>query len=203
MAFYTIASLEQGSQEWLKWRRGVIGASDAPTIMGENPWGSKNYLVKEKLGLNPPFNGNAATREGQFLEEHARRALVAEAGFDLEPMVIQDDKSPHIAASLDAMSANYEHLFEIKCGKKTYEHVADKATVPTYYYGQLQHMLMIVDLPVIYFTVYRPDRKMLTMQVPYDTQYIKRLKIEEEDFSKILRSRGHKLQSKFKGKLVS
>ena len=50
MSFYLIDDLEQGSREWHAWRKGVIGASDAPKIMGENPWGSRASLLDEKLG---------------------------------------------------------------------------------------------------------------------------------------------------------
>lgn len=203
MGFYAIEALEQGSPEWLNWRRGVIGASDAPTIMGENPWSSASYLMKDKLGLNPPFHGNAATRDGQYHEAHARKALIEEAKFNLIPLVVQDDKIPHIAASLDAVSEDFQHLFEIKCGIKTYQYVAEEREVPNYYYGQLQHMLMVLDLPTIYFTVYRPDQKMLTMAVRSDAGYIKRLKAKEKDFVKELTARGHAMQKTFKGKLVT
>ena len=65
MSFYFIDDLEQGSTEWHAWRRGVIGASDAATIMGENPWASARRLMEEKLGLHRAFGGNAATREGK------------------------------------------------------------------------------------------------------------------------------------------
>ncbi len=203
MGFYAIENLEQGSTEWLEWRRGVIGASDAPTIMGENPWSSANHLMKDKLGLNPPFHGNAATRDGQYHESFARKALIKEAKFNLIPLVVQDDKVPYFAASLDAVSEDFQHLFEIKCGVKSYQYVAENKRVPKYYYGQLQHMLMVLDLSVIYLTVYRPDQKMLTMQVPFDFQYVKTLKAKEEDFAKALTARGHKMQKTFKGKLVT
>ena len=55
MSFYLIDDLEQGSREWHAWRKGVIGASDAPKIMGENPWGSRSSLLDEKLGLVREF----------------------------------------------------------------------------------------------------------------------------------------------------
>jgi len=203
MGFYAITALEQGSIEWLNWRRGVIGASDAPAIMGENPWTSASYLIKDKLGLNRPFNGNAATREGQRLEEFARRALIKETGTKLIPLVVQDAKIPFIGASLDAISQDFQKLFEIKCGAKSYQFVEENKTVPNYYYGQLQHMLMVLDLPQISFTVYRPDKKMLTLNVPFDSQYIKRLKRLEKEFANELTSRGHKMQSEFKGQLFT
>jgi putative phage-type endonuclease len=43
---------DQGRGEWLAWRHGGIGASDAPALMGENPWKSERRLFAEKCA--PP-----------------------------------------------------------------------------------------------------------------------------------------------------
>ena len=75
MSFYLIDDLEQGTDEWRAWRKGVIGASDAPKIMGENPWGSRESLMNEKLGFISEFKGNSKTREGNNLEGDARNSL--------------------------------------------------------------------------------------------------------------------------------
>ena len=37
---FLLVNLEQGTDDWHAWRRQGIGASDAPTIMVENPWKS-------------------------------------------------------------------------------------------------------------------------------------------------------------------
>ena len=105
MSFYLIDDLEQGSAEWLDWRRGVIGASDAATIMGENPWASATKLLEEKLGLHQSFGGNAATREGHRLEEFARESLEKKYRHKIMPTVVQDSKDPFLAASLDGIDA--------------------------------------------------------------------------------------------------
>jgi putative phage-type endonuclease len=202
MGFYNLNNLEQGSAKWLAWRRTVVGASDAPTVMGENPWAKPAYLMQEKMGLTREFGGNDATREGQRLELFARQALEKESGLKLAPTIIQDEEHPFLAASLDAISKDFKHLFEIKCGKKSYEYVAENRKVPSYYYGQLQHMLMITQLSVMYLTVYRPDQKMLTLQVPYDEAYIHKLRNTELKFVDELVDRGHKIQDKFHGKLI-
>lgn len=39
---------EQGSIPWLRWRHDGIGGSDAPALMGENPWRSAKALFAEK-----------------------------------------------------------------------------------------------------------------------------------------------------------
>jgi len=33
-----VVDLEQGTPQWLAWRRAGIGASEAPVIMGLSPW---------------------------------------------------------------------------------------------------------------------------------------------------------------------
>ena len=48
MSFHVIDH-EQGSIPWLRWRHDGIGGSDAPALMGENPWRSAKALFAEKV----------------------------------------------------------------------------------------------------------------------------------------------------------
>lgn len=203
MSFYLIDDLEQGSTEWHAWRRGVIGASDAPKIMGENPWGSRSSLISEKLGLTPEFQGNARTREGNNLEGFARRSLETKFKVKLKPTIVQDSKEPFLAASLDAICSEYENLYEIKAGMKAYEHTKLTRSVPDYYVGQLQHMLMITELEYLTYAVYRPEQPLLTISVYRDENYIKRLRKKEIEFVQELADRGHAVQYEFIGRLVN
>jgi putative phage-type endonuclease len=200
--YYELPHLEQGSDEWRRWRKGVIGASEAPTIMSENRWQSAQYLLEEKLGLKQEFTGNAATREGHRLEEEARRLLIRNFQVDLGPTVIQDGEVPYFAASLDAIDATHSQVFEIKCGAKAYETVASKREVPSYYYGQLQHILMITQLDKIVYAAYRPHSTLITLEIGRSESYISRLRETEEKFAEALRNRGHRMQGEFKGKPV-
>jgi len=201
--YFEIPNLEQGSEEWRRWRKGVIGASDAPTIMNENQWQSAEYLLDEKLGLKPEFEGNSATREGNRLEEVARRELAKKFRIKLEPTVIQDGKVPYFAASLDAIDKHHQQVFEIKCGAKAYEIVASKREIPNYYFGQLQHILMITQLDKIIYTAYRPYSQLITIEIGRNETYISRLRDTEEKFAENLRKKGHKLQTEFKGRQIS
>ena len=56
------------TDEQVALRSSGIGASEIATILGENPYSSPHDLWMDKLGLRPPFKGNAATRAGQMLE---------------------------------------------------------------------------------------------------------------------------------------
>ena len=199
MSFYLIDDLEQGSAEWLDWRRGVIGASDAATIMGENPWASATKLLEEKLGLHQSFGGNAATREGHRLEEFARESLEKKYRHKIMPTVVQDSKDPFLAASLDGIDSSNTRIYEIKCGLKSYEKTRDTGAVPAYYVAQLQHMMMVTQLDSLIFAAYRPDEKLISFEIERDERYIKRLRKEELNFIQELKSHNHYLQYEFRG----
>ena len=203
MSFYLIEDLEQGSSEWHAWRRRVIGASDAHIIMGENRILSRSRLMREKLGLEHEFNGNAATREGRDLEEPARELLSREYNLKLIPTIVQDAQEPYLAASLDAICTNYKEIFEIKAGAKTYEHIRTKKNVPRYYIAQLQHILMITQRESITFACYRPNESLITLDVYRDDKYIEKLRKRENEFVKELVDSGHDIQYQFVGRLVN
>ena len=199
MSFYLIDDLEQGSIEWHNWRRGVIGASDAATIMGENPWASSRRLLEEKLGLHRALSGNAATREGHRLEEFARESLERKYRHKIMPTVVQDSKDPFFAASLDGIDASKTRIYEIKCGLKSYEKTRGTGDVPAYYIAQLQHMMMVTRLDSLIFAAYRPDQPLISFVVERDERYIRKLRKEELNFIKELKSHGHDIQYEFRG----
>lgn len=199
--FYIVENLVQGSEKWLAWRKRVIGASDAPTIMGENPWENVGRLSDEKLGLTRPFAGNAATREGQRLEPEARSAISTKFGVNLRPTVIQDGEIPYIAASLDGLTADNDQIFEIKCGQKAYERTRSRREVPSYYMAQLQHMLMVTGHKSLVFAVFRPKQPLIQLEVLRNESYITRLRRTEVEFMERLKRRGHTVQDSFVGRV--
>jgi putative phage-type endonuclease len=199
LSFYLIDDLEQGSMEWLNWRRGVIGASDAATIMGENPWASSRMLLEEKLGQRRTFSGNAATREGNKLEEFGRASLEKKYRHKIMPTVVQDSQDPFFAASLDGIDSSKTRVYEIKCGLKSYEKTRDTGKVPDYYVAQLQHMMMVTQLNSLIFAAYRPEEELISFEVERDERYIKRLRKKEFNFIQELKRHGHDVQYEFRG----
>ena len=202
MSFYLIDDLDQGTAEWHEWRKGVIGSSEAQMIMGENRWKGRQQLLDEKLGLVASFSGNAATQRGHDLEPHARKALENKYKKSLTPVVVQDVKEPFLAASLDAINSDENQIFEIKCGIKTYETVSISGVVPNYYTAQVQHMLMVTQMESMLFAAYSPGEPLITLIVNRDDKYIKELRRKEINFVNELKSHGHKVQSKFRGRIV-
>lgn len=195
--------MQQGTREWLEWRGRVLGASDSPAVMGENPWKRREYLMEEKLGLRRGFGGNAATREGHALEGPARKLIEKQLKVKLAPAIIQSVSTPHLAASLDAISNSDDVIVEIKSGKKAYEYAFLNDDVPPYNYGQLQHVLLITGFAYMYYASYRPDEDLILFEIERNEKYINRLESELEKFARQLKQNGHQLQTKLIGKKAS
>lgn len=149
-----------------------IGASDAPTIMRENPFRSAENLLAEKLGaIRPPFlNHRMAT--GIALEPEARDVYCREANLEMEPACVQSARYPWLRASLDGLAKDGSRVIEIKCGRSAYWRTVASGRPPGYYYGQLQHILAITGLPAIDFVCHFPPALPICRTVLRDEPYI-------------------------------
>ena len=170
----TIVNLQQGTPAWSEWRSQGIGASDAPAIMGENPWKNATQLLREKCGVKQ--NGsNAAMDRGTELEPEARTHYEIKFGVQVVPACLQSVRFEWLRASVDGLAADGSAVVEIKCGETVYRNSASSRKVPKYYFGQLQHILAVTCLPSIDFWCYLPNRPEVHFQVPRDDSYIEQL----------------------------
>jgi|GEM_PF-822998 putative phage-type endonuclease len=178
---YLLLDLSQRSDEWLKWRDNGIGASDAPTIMGETRWKTRDSLLREKV-YGTPERKTATMIRGIELEPEALMAYQKHTGIKLRPVCIQSQYFPWLRASLDGLSYDGQRVVEIKCGESVYRHTSRYKQPPRYYYGQLQHILALTGLPSIDFWCYWPEQPYVHIIVYRDSDYIKRLLKEEKSF---------------------
>lgn len=186
---YTIVDLEQGTPAWLSWRRQGLGASDAPVIMGENPWKTRSQLLEEKCGLVRDRAPNAAMMRGTALEPEARRRFEAVVGTPVAPACVQHRDDPWLRASVDGLAPDGALVVEIKCGQSVYTSTAATRRVPDYYRGQLQHILAVTGLSSIEFWCYLPERPEIHLSIPRDEGYIARLMEAESAFWQAVRGR--------------
>jgi putative phage-type endonuclease len=175
--FITLA-FEQSTNEWLSWRRGGIGASDAPVIMGHSPWQKESELLLLKTGQKTEMPANPAMLRGKRLEPLARLAYVNHTGIDVAPMCVQSLTHDWMRASLDGLSVDGGHVVEIKCPGEKDHRVADSGLVPEKYYAQLQHILAVTGLAEISYWSFRFDHTVL-LEVKRDNGFIAGL-IEKE-----------------------
>ncbi len=183
---FTVVDLQQGTADWLRWRHDGIGASDAPALMGQNPWRSTAALFAEKVA--PPRYGFARPRrpapvvadlfgappqrEDNGLEAQARRLYRQQHGSAVAPLCLVSQERPWQRASLDGIDLAEQRLLEIKCGSATYAEVARSGRVPGHYVGQLQQTLAVTGWDSIDFWVWLPGRPPLLIPERRDEGYI-------------------------------
>ncbi len=181
---FHLVDLAQGSKEWLNWRHSGIGASDASTIMGDNRFQSSTELLYQKNN-KVDTRPNQKMKLGTALEPEARDSYIKETGNKVEPLCLQSKEYSWLIASLDGITEDYQQLVEIKCGQSAYRQ-AVRGQVPSYYYGQLQHQLMITGLSAIDYWCYWPKCIGILQTVKRDDPYIDRLlKVEIEFIAKL------------------
>jgi putative phage-type endonuclease len=179
---FEIVQLPQGSFEWLEWRHKGIGASDAPTIMNENPYKTLQELLEEKCGPPSDINKNEAMIRGTKLEPEARKRYITKTGIDVHPACLQSTRYNWLRTSLDGLSVTQDSVVEIKCGESVYRKTALYNSVPDYYFGQLQHILAVTGFERIDFWCYLPNRPGLLINVDRDEDYIEQLLNRELEF---------------------
>ena len=149
-----IIEMQQGSPEWLKFRRSKIGASDAPIIMGMSPWKTPYELWLEKT-QDVKTEENASMSFGKANEAAARQLFEEMTGFLMMPnkMAINPLLEWQIA-SLDGIDIFQEDIVEIKCANAKDHELAKNQMVPDKYMHQLQHQMACADVEYAYYFSY-------------------------------------------------
>jgi putative phage-type endonuclease len=151
-------NLNQGTKEWLEFRKKHIGSSDIGVIMGASPWKDAYTLWLEKTGRKEEGFATQAMRRGKMLEPVAREMYIKETGVDVIPFVVESKKWPVALASLDGISFDGTLIVEIKCptSSKTLDMARNKDLEEHYLY-QVQWQLMISEAKSCDFVVYMED----------------------------------------------
>lgn len=119
---------------------------------------------------------------GTALEPEARKRYEAISKVRMTPACLQSNKHAWQRASVDGLAANGNTVVEIKCGESVYKKTASSRHVPSYYIGQLQHILAVTELPCIDFFCWLPGLQGIHLRVERDDPYIARLIVTEQAF---------------------
>ena len=178
-----LESLRQNSTDWRDWRRGGLGSSDAPVVMGDSRWMMPRTLWEIKTRRSEePERDNLATRRGRKLEAAARAAYEAETAEIMEPHCMSHDHLSWMRASLDGLNFDASLVLEIKCPLRSRDHaLALEGQVPRHYYAQLQHQLEVSRARELHYWSFDGRRGALVKVMP-DHGYIERLVQAEVEF---------------------
>jgi len=187
-----IFNRETGSfDDWLTLHNQHIGASDAGGIMSLSSWDTPLSIYVHKKGLIPPKEENPNMRWGKLLETVIRREFPQDFR-EQEKKELKVLECPYMYESLDHpfLVCDPDGLVEIDGAlglleiKRTTGRQAKywkDDQVPDPYYAQVQHSLMILDLPFA-LVVCLMDSKLFWRYVPRKEIFIKEMVKLEKRF---------------------
>lgn len=138
-----ITNLKQGSPDWHQFRSCHFGASEAPSMLGESKFKSRNQLLHEKAtGIVPEVDAATQRRfdEGHRAEELARGLAEAMINDDLYPATGEEGK---LSASFDGLTLDQSTAWEHKLLNDTLRACDTAADLPICYRIQMEQCLML------------------------------------------------------------
>lgn len=129
-------------KEWLKYRQGGIGSSDAAAVLGISPYSTAFEVYESKVGEVKDEVGNFITDIGNKFEPMIRR-VVEEENFERFPAaMVRHEKFPFLMASLDGENETKDIICEIKVmGEGPWRAAKEKKEIPEHYKAQMNHQL--------------------------------------------------------------
>lgn len=106
----------QNTPEWVAWRRGGIGASELPAIIGEDSFRSEYELALEKRGEGEPQRLNSAMAWGHRVQRIALDVYAEMTGYRVRNVntTMVSKRHPHVYASLDGRVVGERRGVEVK-----------------------------------------------------------------------------------------
>ena len=180
--------LEQGSEEWLEWRRRFRMASETPAVMRLSPYATPQHVRNAKAGKSGFVN--AAMRQGTEQEPIARAWFEDQTSELMRPAVYVNGR---YGASLDGISLDGKSILEIKT---PYTESGDRwerifaGDLTAYDMAQVQHQLMVTEAEECYFLVWSAERQTGVMQIvkPID-EWFQKIDAAWEAFEQSLAAR--------------
>lgn len=171
---------EQGSEEWLEFKKGKLSASNA-TPIGANGSGLKTYcktLALESIGIESDHYVNDVINRGTELEPYGRMAYEFEYGVNIKEIgCISNDKYNNVVISPDGLIKN-DGGCEIKA-RNNIKHfsliLGEKSEIP---YNQIQMSLLVSERKWWDFISFNPNltNPLFVQRIYPDIKYFEKLK---------------------------
>lgn len=134
-------------EEWLQNRTMGIGASEAASVLGLNPWETPYQLWRRKKGLDAPKVENFAMKAGHYLEDAVSKFFADESHCTIiksstDDFTILDPEHPMLRVSPDRtfwrLGARHNDKEKSILECKTTQMSIDPDNIPKHWFCQLQ-----------------------------------------------------------------
>lgn len=141
-------TLRQDSPEWEAYRQSLrgIGASDAPAVLGLDPYRGPFDVWEQQTGRKPGFAGNKRTERGKRLEIVAAAWVSEEKGWPLiwPQKTVRDPRWPHLFCHPDRRVRGQRRIVQIKTRYRDY----DEGVLPLGVQAQVQQEMGLTHTDV-------------------------------------------------------
>lgn len=192
--------LEQGTDEWLEARRGIVTASTIGQLItdkavkpaqNDRARGLHATLIAERItGHVEPVIPNRAMTRGTLLEDEARREYVKRTGIDVQQIGFArlDTDTYTLGASPDGL-LDTDGGLEIKCpAPKTHIQTVLTGEIPTYNRAQVQASMFVTGRNYWDFCSYLPGEPLYIIRDYPEPRWRQAIQSAAEQFEETARS---------------
>lgn len=151
-----IHELQQGTPEWLTFRKAHLPASDAPAMLGYSSYKSRNELIKEyATGVRPEPSEYVQKlfENGHRFEAMARPIIEEELGEELFPVTGSlKVEELELSASFDGLTMDNSIAWEHKTLNKILSQAKKITDIPKQYHIQMEQQLLVSGADKCLFT---------------------------------------------------
>lgn len=176
-----VYNIEQGSMEWLLWRRGGVTATDAAAINGTSKWNTRLDVWKDKTDTNPPEQKTSSAMEwGHRIEPVLRDKFAEVFETKVKPSeLFQNDAHPWMLASLDGRAVVDGNYVIVECktthAREDWFDEDDNEIIPAGYQTQALWQMMVTGIKTVYFSVLVNGSEWFYRVFHYDEDRAKKL----------------------------
>ncbi len=148
-----LINVQQGSAEWHQARANAFTASEAPAMMGNSKYLSRNDLLKQKAtGITPEVTEmqQRIFDKGHAAEDSARSMAERIIGEDLYPATAMADEG-NLLASFDGITMMEDTCWEHKLWNKNLAACIRADVIDPHYYWQLEQQLLVSGADKVLF----------------------------------------------------
>lgn len=152
-----ILNLKPNTPEWLEERLNHFTASEAPAMMNQSKFMSRNQLLDLKKGWQS--NPNSSFKEQLFQDGHdyedaARRIIEIDILSELLPLIgSRNIQKMELLASFDGINIERKQQWEHKGYNETLAENVRNSRLEPHYYWQLEHQMLVSGFESCMFTV--------------------------------------------------
>lgn len=171
-------------EEWLAFRRGSIGGSEAAALVGLSKWASPFSVWADKLGMTEAKPENEAMRIGKDLEEYVAKRWSEATGKKVrrENNFLINPQYPFAHATVDRLVIGEDAGLECKTTSRLNVKRFKGVEFPEEYYVQCVHYLACVGCARWHLAVLVLGEGFYEFTLERDEEEIAALMAEEERF---------------------